>query len=536
MSICSRVPAIVGKLIGALVLTVAITGILSAQVEQPFRFEHEQKNFDDYFTLISMKERGIALFREMDKYNQRNKVWQVVYLDTTLKETAKLEIEIKEHYQLLGYETGADRLYLLFRAGETTKNDIELIEVSSTGEELRRYQIKPNLDFNLTHFIKTADNFVFGGYVSNEAVILLFDPYTEGIKVIPGFFQKDTELVDLRTNQNETFNTVLIGRGSRGDRNLIFRTFDAAGKQLLEDVIAIDEDIALQTGISSALEREDLLVVGTWGEKNAKQAQGFYSITVDPFREQKIRFTDFGQLEHFVDFMNEKRAARVKENSRENREQGKKPSFSTYVMPFRLNESPSGYFMLAEVYSQTGSNGMNYANPYYYNPMGYGMYPYSGGYYYPGMNRMYRPYSYGPTSKSSSDVKTLATVVLALDGLGNIKWDQSIKLEEINLPGLEQVGDFVVHDNKVFLVYKKESELKVKSVAFGEGEDSSAEITQEIKTADDQDDIRSEKELEGGVRHWFGNSFYVWGYQTIRNTTKQERLRDVFYINRIDTY
>ena len=55
-------------------------------------------------------------------------------------------------------------------------------------------------------------------------------------------------------------------------------------------------------------------------------------------------------------------------------------------------------------------------------------------------------------------------------------------------------------------------------------------------TSDPADDIRSEKDYEGGVRQWYNNTFYVWGYQTIRNVTKDDRVRDVFYINKVVVY
>ena len=54
-----------------------------------------------------------------------------------------------------------------------------------------------------------------------------------------------------------------------------------------------------------------------------------------------------------------------------------------------------------------------------------------------------------------------------------------------------------------------------------------------VKTSDPLDEIKSEKEFEGGVRHWFANSFYVWGYQSVRNSTKEDKVRDVFYINKV---
>ncbi len=517
-----------------LLLMTLVAGSLSAQVAQPYRYEREQKNSDDYFNIISLKENGLALFRERDKFKQNNRLWELIFLDSTLNETKKVDLEIKERHKMVGYEIGKENLYFLFRTGETNKNDFELIEISLGGEEKERYPIKPDLDFRLTHFIKAGDNFVFGGYVSNEAVIILFEPAGKSIRVLPGFFQKDTELVDLRTNQNGTFNTILMDRSNRGEKKILFRTFDPAGKQLLEDNILLDENITLQTALSSTLEREELIIAGTWGDRNAKQSSGFFSLPVNPFTDQKVRYVDFGRLDNFVNYLNQKRAQRIKENAREKPDDGRAPSFSAYVMPFRVVENKDGFYLLAEVYNPVSSNSFYSGNPYYYNPYfsPYGYSPYWNGFYYPAMSRMYRPHLYGPNSRSSNEIKTLETVVILLDEKGEVKWDQSFKLDEVRLPALEQVGDFAIVGDTVYIIYKKESDIHVKSAALlGE---SISEESYKVKTLEEQDVVRSEKEMEGGIRHWYGKSFYVWGYQTIRNATREDRVRDVFYINRVD--
>ncbi len=74
-------------------LTNAITG--NTQITQPFRYEREQKNYEDYFNVISLEENGLALFRERDKYKNSNKIWALIFLDTALKEKHTLELEIK---------------------------------------------------------------------------------------------------------------------------------------------------------------------------------------------------------------------------------------------------------------------------------------------------------------------------------------------------------------------------------------------------------------------------------------------------------
>jgi hypothetical protein len=202
-------------------------------------------------------------------------------------------------------------------------------------------------------------------------------------------------------------------------------------------------------------------------------------------------------------------------------------------MPFRIEETPEGFLMLAEVYNPSSS-----ASPYYNSPYGHPYYsnpyyyynPFWPG-YYPGM-RMYRPYGFGDQMRNSDNIKLYETVVVAFDRSGKLIWDQSVTLDDLKRPALEQVSDFYATDQNLYLIYKKESELKVKVISLEEG--TASEVTEKIKLNDPVEEIRSEKELEDGLRHWVGNTFYLWGYHTVRNSdNKENRVRDVFYINKI---
>jgi hypothetical protein len=299
---------------------------------------------------------------------------------------------------------------------------------------------------------------------------------------------------------------------------------------LLEDVVPIEEQKFLQTGITSTLEREDLAVVGTWGERNSKQSIGFYFLAVDPFNEQKIKYLDFGQLVHYLDNLNPKRAERIKSNSVNDAAAGRIPNYTSYVMPYKVMEYKDGFLLLAEVYNPISSMNPYYSNPYYYNPYyNYGMYSMPN-YYYPGMGR-FRPYAYGNNMKTVNEIKPTQTSLLSFDPKGKINWDHSFKIDEMKVAGVDQVSDFWITDNLIYFLYKKESDLFMKTIDLSD--DKGSQMVEKIKTSDEADVIRSEKEYEGGIRQWVGNSFYVWGYQTIRNANKEDRVRDVFYINKV---
>lgn len=501
-----------------------------AQVTQTHRFERKQKGSDDYYTIISLKEKGLALLRTLDKYDGGKRKSEIVILDTTLNEKKLIEFEVEQRHTILGFEYLDGELLLLYRQGENSKKLLFLNFNIETGAETARVEINPELDFKITHFSRVNSRIVLGGYVSDDPAVILFNLNDRQLKILPGFFQKDTELVDIRVNQNNTFNTIVTDRTNRAERKLLFRTFDEEGNILLEAGAPIDENIVLQTSISSSLEREDLIVLGTWGQRAGRQSSGFFSWPVDPFNEQKIRYTYFGQLNGFFDYMNPKRAKRIKERTKEALQNNKRPDFATYVVPFRIVEHETGFLMLAEVYDPQSSSPY-YANPYYNNPAFYGtrMSPYWPG-YYPGM-RMYRaPYMYGSNVKNADQIKTYSSAVLAFDPKGNLLWDYALKLDDMTSAALEQEADFYYDGSTVTILYKKESELITKS--FSESE-SSEEKKVKVMLSDPLDEVRDEREEEGGILHWNANTFYMWGYQTIRNSTKEDRIREVFYVNKV---
>jgi hypothetical protein len=130
------------------------------------------------------------------------------------------------------------------------------------------------------------------------------------------------------------------------------------------------------------------------------------------------------------------------------------------------------------------------------------------------------------------ELKKIESIIINVDGSGKILWDFSMKFDDIHVESSRQVSTFYLEPDTLYVLYKKESEVKIKSVALITQE--TFESTQKIKLSDTHSEIRDEDKHVGIVQHWFENSFYVWGYQTIRNTQKGSgRNRDIFYVNKI---
>lgn len=518
--------------LASLVIIVLLLGnnCLFAQYEQTIRYEKKLENGDKGYTHISLKEKGIALVRDKEKYNDGKKIWELIILDAALQEINSQEFELEGRLNLIGYEYVNDKLYLLFRKTETDINNFLLLRTNLENYSFTQYTIKQELNFKITHFTVAGGSAILGGYVNREPAAILYELNADQTKIVPGFFLSDTELLDLRINRNNTFNALLIDRGSRENKRLIVKTFDEWGSLLLEDAIKIPSDRTILAGMTSTLERDEMILLGTWAAAKSNQASGFFSVLVDPFNEQDIQFYDFGQLDHFFEYMKPKKAEKIYARSKRSRESSRIPDFKTNVNIVKVNEYPDGFSLLAEVYLQ--SSNMNsspywnnysspYGNPYAYNS--YGFNPFGPRYY----NSPYSNYSPSP----NADVSMLHSSLTFYDLQGKLKKDYGFKLNNTKQPDLEQLSDYIAAENRVSLAYKSEGEINMKTWI----DDSITQDTLKIKLKNPTDKVRQEYIQNTGVKEWFGNVFYIYGYESIRDKENYEdQGRYIFYINKLE--
>lgn len=514
-----------------LIVILTIVGYsANAQFKALQRYEKEVKLSDNNFTIIPLEENGIALVRERNKYNSGNRLREVILLDTSLNESWQTDLEIKSSYDLIGYEYGNELIFLLFREGNVDSREFILASLHITNHEIKQFDIKHEFTLRPTHFTMVGENAIFGGYVANEPAVMLYETTTKLLKVIPGFFLKDTELLDVRPNKNNTFNTLLIERNALDKRHLVLKTFDEHGGLLLEDNIEIEKDMNLLTGITSSLKREELILLGTYTEGVGREALGFYSVLVDPFSDQQINYIPFTSLKMLLNYLPPKRVSKIKEKSKERSEMGKSPDYKAHVLPIRIEENEEGFYLLSEMYDPASSTGRSprgsYNNPFY----GYGYSPYSYG---PFTNRYSNsPYSFNNSNQNTS-AKMIESVLTLFDNQGKLIWDNSLKYDNVKRYITEQISDFSIKDELIFLSYKNESKIHVST--------SSMILEPEMDTLgiplkNSSDIVRNEIEEDSGIRYWYDDFSFVWGYQSIKDTDKktEDPVRYVFYINKFE--
>lgn len=511
-------------------LALFLAGRIVAQPIQNFRVEMAGKPSDKPFELISMGVEGLALVQDLQEFAHGNNTWLVELLDTTLHRTWSTKLEMDSRLNLVGYEHVPGFLYLLFRESQTTYYNFQLVAVNLEKHGSQTDRIKFDLNFQLTHFTVAGTTALFGGYVNSEPAVLLFDHTSDHPKVLPGLFTKEISLLDLRANHNGSFNVLLVENLRGAHQKLILRTFDGSGNLLVDDIIAFDARFTVLSGLTSRLLHDDMMIVGTYGQGHSKEVLGFYSLMVDPFQDQAIRYSDLSSIAHFLDYLPEKKAKKVLDKASQDRTEGAVPKYRANLLPLRLEEFAAGFFLFAEMFHPpSNATYYPYGNPawnYPYNNSPYGT-PGSS-YRSPGNEPPYMGESY-----FNREVRMIQAIALRFTSTTAAPQGLTLPYEEVKRPLLDQTGDFVVRNDSMILAYKHKSDI----IYLAEPEDISSRPTAgktPIRLVADNDELKSEEE-DGGIRFWYGKHFYSWGYRKVRSSIADEfESRYVFYVNRLD--
>jgi hypothetical protein len=128
----------------------------------------------------------------------------------------------------------------------------------------------------------------------------------------------------------------------------------------------------------------------------------------------------------------------------------------------------------------------------------------------------------------------MAAMAIDLDGKGNIIWDNSILVDEKERFILDDLVDVYAGPDSLYMAYKDNEDIVYKGIPYSGQDVEASRIPIAMKNP--ADDLRSTSQSETGeMRYWYGNTFYVWGYQKIndRDVRGSDGKRDVIYVNKI---
>ncbi|MEP2774185.1 MAG: hypothetical protein ABJH05_18655 [Fulvivirga sp.] len=514
--------------------TIGVTFLAQSQVKQTERYEMEKKNTDDFFTVLSAGEKGAVIVRDVNKefsFKTKSKgdAWEITAVDTTLQEVWQKEINVDYGHVFKAFEITDDDLYLLFRDGEFEKNDYRLVTINIASGDTSSYVIENELALDLSHItVLNKKLMVLAGYVRYSPTLVSHTIGSKKFEVIPGFFKDRSDVIDLRSNENGTFNVLTLEKGYEGFF-IRLRTHGYDGAILFEREVRMQEQYRVLSGRSTGFIDGNIIITGAYGGRNSYYSQGIYLAIAKPEGQDNIvKYIDFTEMEHFFDYMRPKRAERLRNKVKRKREMGKDYNYNARLLLHEVLKTKEGFVVSAEVYDPRYDRmGRPEFDNNYFSPNNNNNQNFSGANY----NYVRQPNRLANVDQANH-FEYLESIVLSLNTKGDLLWDQSFTIDDVETASLEPVVDLTLDQEHLLMLYKNEEEVSYKYI---QPQDTAWQEKVPILLTHENDEIKHNYDLIGGTEHWYGRNFFVWGYHKVGNNVNPaiDKRRNVLFINKV---
>ncbi len=483
----------------------------SAQVVQTKRFELPINNRADQYDIIPSSTNGLFLHRhfvgvETDQIH-------LINLDTALQQKWAGFISVQKNYRIFGTRTFEDKLFILLRYQDYSRNDLILLAIDETDGEYIQFVIRGYIPFAPTEFQVTRQAAIIGGYYQRIPVVLHFSLTALFSKVLPGLFSEEGELTQITTHEDGSFDVLISARNVARQRTIWIKNYDPDGNLVRNLALQPEEKKHLIFGRSLKTSGDTQIVAGVYGNRSSEFSRGIFIATVDLSGEEQIRYHNFGDLDNFFQYMKANRERRIKSRIERKKVKGKKIRFNYRFLVHELVPYNNQFVLLGEAFYPRYITTDRFQFRSYRQ---FGVMP--GNLFQNG--RIFDGYYY------------THAVVMGFDEDGNVVWDNSFEINDVRTFVLEQFVKLEVLPDRLALMYLFENHIRTKIIQ--DNQVLEGKTIDPITTFQENDVVVGDPGQRNRLNYWYDRFMYAYGTQEIVSWTSQsQHRRRVFFINKV---
>ncbi|MFN3839856.1 MAG: hypothetical protein ACK4RF_04035 [Cyclobacteriaceae bacterium] len=473
-----------------------------AQLQQNNRYEIHISDRDTEYFVAPAKTNGALIYRYGTAKKQD--YLDLIYLDTVFTEVWRNQLSLEKKFVLAHQRTVGYQQFLLCHNREFTTINFHLYAIDLHTGASEKYVIENYIPFMPTHFEVMSRGALIGGYYMGRIpVVLYFSFATQKTTVLPGLFNESGELIQIRVNEDESFQVLIGARNFAKQKTIWIKSYDAVGTLKQNTALLPPENTSLLFGKAIKTENENLVVAGTYGSRTSDYSKGLFIATVSNDGEQNQYIYPFTDLENFFSYMKAKKQKRMQDRIARKKVKGKKIKLQYRIMVHELVADNNQFLLLGEAF--------------------YPVYKRDDRYNY-GLATSYAvPYVF-------DGYRYTHAILIGFNKQGKLQWDNSFEINDVKSFTLDQYVKMDTRNDRIALLYLFDNRIRTKLIQENkvlEGKNyKNLTLGFQPEDQDENDDI---KKLE----YWYDGAFLAYGVERPPSRSLTRSRQRVFFVNKI---
>lgn len=474
---------------------------LFAQLEQSTRLEIPANSFSpEQFEVVTLGDQGLITVISGDPYSNRGENWQFTKYDIDLKHVWHTSYKLDARYiPVMAYQSDFFG-YWLFAEPDTDRFLFLQINFNDGAMDVHSGKLLSGVE--VQHFKVLGSKAIIAGYYRSRPVVLVHSFFDHTTRVLPGLFEKNTELNNVDINNQDGYINVITYAYRKKNCHFEIKTYNYEGKLIRKNSLS-DPKYSFISGQIVPLNPDESFLIGNYSVGCTAFSQGLY---VTDLKEDNVinpTFIEFSELQNFFNYMRPKRKEKTLEKIGKRKSLGKENRFRYRLLVHDLIQTENEIILVAEVYYP---NQRTTTSPII-----------SGSFSRPYMGRTFDGFRY------------THAIVCAFDKGGKLLWDNCITIKDLTSYDLQEMVQVTQVDDYLVLAYPQEGEIHTevirKNKVVVENEKFKIDTKLDgVKVLDDED---------GYLLPWYGQYFVAYGSQRLGASSVGQG-REVFYINKLN--
>lgn len=277
----------------------------------------ERRKGKDFRTLKLKNNNLLVLHNSIEPSKGFSRVLYFYYFDENLDQIWNSTITIPKFSKIVDWRSSAEAAYVLIQSTANHKYKFLKVHLDSDSSHFELTNWKNAFKrFVITTFIIVKNDFLLVGSIDNKPNIIHFDlankdrPFT----VLPSINQlKKTNLHSVYIDHdNEVIMVLLHQAGRVPEKTLYLNQYDFKGRILKNTIVELHRPETLLTFRIVKLKSSVWLVMGTYGYKYQKKAQGMYFFKMEDDKIVRQKFHPFHTFKNIFKDLKPKREANLR--------------------------------------------------------------------------------------------------------------------------------------------------------------------------------------------------------------------------------
>ena len=338
----------------------------AAQLQFKERLEVPTQTYDPIFELMRIPN-GLVAFRTIQPRSlDADRVFEYYLTSEQLESQRLVEVKMRKGFDMIGYDTDGNNLYVLFAKGETAAAEKYVLHLDLDTQVGVEYDATNLLPMDLVEFLVLDQKAIFMGISDTRPAVQIFSLEDKTVQTVQGIYGNETHVVQmLKLPEIQALEVVIRRRGPFKSQETLVLTFDLQGTLLrelkLEPLGEPDEEPL--DGLLLAGEGYGQTLIGAFGKEVRNSYKGMYLAQINEFGEQNIGLYTLADFPNFYKYLPEKQRIKQEESLAEQLEKGNKPSLRNGYAIRDVKEFEDRYLIYFDQFSVSSSRGAGTVAP-----------------------------------------------------------------------------------------------------------------------------------------------------------------------------